>query len=578
MKCSIEMDITRKIQGLGISPGRAIGEVWILRSTNASDFSASQHRVQDTQYEVLRLKKAVTMTEKNLAELEMKVRVEQGNEVAQIFASHRLMLQDDAFAGEAYRRIQASHLSAEQAMAQVGAETIAVFNEIEDEYLKERSADIKDILQQTLQNLAISRGETRPPSSFPPNGKYIIIAEELSPAQTVQLPKERVLGFILHQGGKTSHAAILARTYGIPAIVANTANWQEIENYAAVQLDGDTGCLESVSMEQYSSMMISEGDLAFGRDHEVVPAPDFLGLTLAANIGGPEDLVFAEKFQAQGIGLYRTEFLFMGAQLPTEEEQVEAYRTVIAACQPQLTVIRTLDIGGDKQAPALNLPQEQNPFLGVRAIRLCFQKPEIFMTQLRALWRAATAGPTAVMFPMIATLDELRLAKQYLYQAREEIIRAGQETGILQVGMMIEIPAAALLAGRFAEEVDFFSIGTNDLTQYTLAVDREAAALADLSQHCHPAVLTLIAQVAVAAHEHKIWVGICGEAGGDTLLTPFFTALGIDELSMSPGQLPQVRKKLSAIGFQEKVDQQLLVQKVLGCVTADEVKKTLGVL
>jgi phosphotransferase system enzyme I (PtsI) len=578
MKCNIEMDVTRKMQGLGISPGRAIGEAWILRSTNTSDPNVSQHRVQDASCELLRLKNAVSVTEKNLIELEIRVRAEQGDEVAQIFATHRLMLQDDAFAGEAYRRIQTSHLSAEQAMAQVGEETIAVFNEIEDEYLKERSADIKDILQQTLQNLAISRGDAGQLFSFPPNGKYVIIAEELSPAQTVRLPKERVLGFILHQGGKTSHAAILARTYGIPAIVASTANWQEIENYAAVQLDGDTGWLEPISMEQYRIKAGSEVDFALDRKHEVAPAHNFSGLTLAANIGGPEDLVLAEKFQAQGIGLYRTEFLFMGERLPTEEEQIDAYRAVIAACRPQLTVIRTLDIGGDKHAPALKLPQEQNPFLGVRAIRLCFQRPEIFMTQLRALWRASAAGPTAVMFPMIATLDELRLAKQYLYQAREEIVRAGQKTGTLQVGMMIEIPAAALLAGSLAGEVDFFSIGTNDLTQYTLAVDREVAALDDISQHCHPAVLTLIAQVVVAAQEHKIWVGICGEAGGDTLLTPFFTALGIDELSMSPGQLPQVREKLSEIGFQTKVDQQLLVQKVLDCVTAVEVKKVLGVL
>jgi phosphotransferase system enzyme I (PtsI) len=300
-------------------------------------------------------------------------------------------------------------------------------------------------------------------------------------------------------------------------------------------------------------------------------------MVLAANVGSPADLPLVQKFAAQGVGLYRTEFLFMGEKLPSEEEQVETYGKVIAACAPHLTVIRTLDIGGDKKAPALNLPKEQNPFLGVRALRLCFQRPDIFRLQLRAIWRASAAGPTAVMFPMIATLEELKKAKELLFMAREEIINEGYTVGNLEVGMMIEIPSAAWNAKSLAAEVDFFSIGTNDLTQYMLAVDRENNELADLYQPYHPAVLGMIARVSQAAEMAGIWVGICGEAGGDHLLAPFFAALKIKELSMAPGSLPKVRNALAKLKFNAE-EKQNFIESVLNCTTADEVSEQLMAL
>lgn len=558
-------------QGLGTSPGCAAGRVWVLRSQKPSLTQADKCLPGDNDTEVERLKHATHAAHERLLQMEGKVRAEQGDEVAQIFAAHRMLLHDPAFSGEACERIQSQRLSAEQAITQVAEETMAAFSQLEDEYFRERAGDIKDILQQLLQILD-DRDGASDDRQFPDEGRYIVIAEELTPAQTVGLPKDRVLGFIVHKGGKTSHAAILARTYGIPAVIANTITWEELESLKAARIDGEEGWIEGLTMEQ-----VMAADVAVDTDvwSDVALPPAFAGLTLAANIGGPMDLAYVEKYQAQGVGLYRTEFLFMGARLPTEDEQVAAYHEVISACQPHLTVIRTLDIGGDKQTPALDLPKEQNPFLGVRAIRLCLQQPQMFVTQLRALWRASVAGPTAVMFPMITTVEELQQAKQYLDQARLEVIREGYSVGDIQIGIMIEVPAAALMARKLAKEVDFFSIGTNDLTQYTLAVDRENSSVAILGQYYHPAVLSLVAHTVEAAKENGIWVGVCGEAGGDTLLIPFFTALGVHELSMAPGQLPRVRRKLSQITLNQE-QQEALVKNVLECSSAEEVKTLLS--
>lgn len=310
-------------------------------------------------------------------------------------------------------------------------------------------------------------------------------------------------------------------------------------------------------------------------DSKTAGSPLRQSMILAANIGLPADVELARQFQAQGVGLYRTEFLFMKESLPGEDEQTGAYRTVIAACSPQMTVIRTLDIGGDKQAPAFNLPPEQNPFLGLRGLRLCLARPAIFQTQLRAIWRASAAGPTAVMFPMVATLEELRQAKSLLETARQSVVADGYPIGDIQIGMMIEVPSAALLARHFAKEVNFLSIGTNDLTQYILAADRDNDSLNQLHQPYHPAVLRLIADVSQAAHAAGIWVGICGEAGGDPLLAPFFAALGIHELSMAPGQLPKIRKKLAALSFAPG-DKEAFIAAILDCATQADVHQILS--
>jgi phosphotransferase system enzyme I (PtsI) len=519
-----------------------------------------------------RLALAAQQTDQAISLSEEQVRREQGEEFAQIFAAHRLILQDPSFLPEAEQRIQQQGMSAEQAVLQVGEEAAAMLTALDDEYFRERAADVKAVTGQLLGNL--QGGGKSAAAAFPEIGSYIVVADELTPAETVALPKQRVAGFIVRKGGKTSHAAILARTYSIPAVVGLQADWRDLEALTYVRMDGEDGWVEAITEEQFAAETEIQAT-ASEPDSLYEQSPLVQAVTLAANIGSPADLPFAAKFHAQGIGLYRTEFLFMGVSLPSEEEQVEAYRAVIAACTPHTTVIRTLDIGGDKQAPALNLPKEQNPFLGVRALRLCFARPDIFHTQLRAIWRASAAGATAVMFPMIATIEELRQAKLALEQARQAVIDDGYPVGAIEVGMMMEIPSAALIARHLAREVDFFSIGTNDLTQYTLAVDRENSALHQINQPYHPAVLQLIASISQAAQTAGIWTGICGEAGGDPFLAPFFAALGIDELSMAPGQLPKVRKKLAALTFapEERAE---LVQSVLNCASQDEVRVVLS--
>ncbi|GAB6155408.1 phosphoenolpyruvate--protein phosphotransferase [Desulfosporosinus burensis] len=553
--------------GLGVSAGRAAGKVWLLR-TFASELEFEQEGEIDAEQELARSQKAVELTNHRLTQYEQQVRTEKGEEFAQIFTAHKLLLTDPAFIGEAQKRIKSRNLLAEQALKEVAAEAVQMLQNIPDPYFQERAVDVQDVLEQLLQNLLGAQGSGA--ASFPETGDWIVVAEELTPAQTIALPKERVLGFIVRKGGKTSHAAILARTYGIPAVSGVDASWEELTDLTWAELDGDEG---SVKRSPEGITFTKENDS--GEEEQESLTGIFGNMVLAANVGSPEDLPLVQKFKAQGVGLYRTEFLFMGDQLPSEEEQVEAYSKVIAACAPHLTVIRTLDIGGDKKAPALELPKEQNPFLGVRALRLCLRRPEVFKVQLRAIWRASAAGPSAVMFPMIATLEELLQAKELLQIARDEVVGEGWAIGKLDVGMMIEIPAAAWNSQRLATEVDFFSIGTNDLTQYMLAVDRENNELADLYQPHHPAVLGMIARVSQAAEKAGIWVGICGEAGGDSLLAPFFAALGIKELSMAPGSLPKVRQTLTKLTF-EGVDKQMFVDSVLDCATAAEVMEQLN--
>ncbi|EGO63706.1 phosphoenolpyruvate--protein phosphotransferase [Acetonema longum] len=563
--------IKNRWQGIGASAGLALAKVWVMEPpASQNEFSIEAEGPVDFTAEQHRLAEAVEKTRQALLALEAQVKNEQGEKVAQIFAAHAALLDDPAFIGEARSRIASFSITARKAVTDVTAESVAMLESLDDEYFRERATDVKDVARQILEHLTGSKGQAH----FPAIGDYIVVAPELTPAQTIALPKDRVAGFIVQKGGKTSHAAILARTYGIPAVIGLSQSWQELAGLFAARLDGEEGWVEPVEAAEYALQAGKNEGLQAVEDKAGEDSPWLKQFVLAANIGSPTDLPFVEKFQGQGIGLYRTEFLFMGNTLPSEEEQTEAYRQVIAACSPHLTIIRTLDIGGDKQAPALNLPRESNPFLGVRALRLCFERPELLMTQLRAIWRASAAGPAAVMFPMIAAREELRQAKDYLEQARQAVLTNGYPVGSLQVGIMIEIPSAAWIADKLAEEVDFFSIGTNDLTQYTLAVDRENSALASLNQPYHPAVLGLIARVSQAAKARGVWTGICGEAGGDPLLPPFFAALGIDELSMAPGQLPKVRRKLAGLPFAPG-EADSLVSRILDCATHDEVKAIL---
>ncbi|HBW37400.1 phosphoenolpyruvate--protein phosphotransferase [Desulfosporosinus sp. BICA1-9] len=553
-------------RGLGVSAGRAAGPIWYLKEFQA-DAARETPTDRSVEEELARLQQAITRTERNLTSLEEQVKAEQGEEVAQIFAAHKLLLSDPSFIGEAQQRLQKGQLSAEQALREVAEEAMQMLRSLEDPYFQERAVDVQDVLVQLLRNLQDTQEKVS--DLFPKTGNYVVLADELTPAQTIALPKERVLGFIVRQGGKTSHTAILARTYGIPALVGVAEGWEDLRVQKWIELDGEEGWVR-LSAEGH----ITSADNGLWEEDISSQSGSLQGMILAANIGSPGDLPLVQKFKAQGIGLYRTEFLFMGENLPSEEEQVEAYRQVIASCAPQLTVIRTLDIGGDKKAPALQLPQEKNPFLGVRALRLTLRRPELFRQQLRAIWRAAASGPTAIMFPMIATLEELAQAKENLWAARDEVLQDGHPVGELQIGMMIEIPSAAWLADKFAAKVDFFSIGTNDLTQYMLAVDRENTELAELYQPYHPAVLGMIARVSQAALRSGIWTGVCGEAGGEALLAPFFSAVGIKELSMAPGSLAKVRTTLAKLEL-SLAEREKLVESVLACASTAEVQEVL---
>lgn len=559
----------KKWQGIGASPGHVAGPIWLLPTVaKALQLQELDEPAQvDIEGQLARLQQAIESTDQALAVYEERVRAEQGEELARIFAAHRLLLSDPGFTGEMQLRIRERQLRAEKVAKQVADEAIAMLSSLNDPYFRERIVDIQDVAQQLIQNL---NTESPAEQQFPATGNWIVVADELTPAQTISLPKDRVLAFIVRKGGKTSHAAILARTYGIPAVVGLTGKWDDLMMARGVEMDGTQGWVRSLSTDELNSLEESTLDqsLQTESDNEFSQSGD--GIILAANIGSPNDVSLIRRFKAQGVGLYRTEFLFMGDVLPTEEEQVNAYLAVIQECAPAVTVIRTLDIGGDKRAPALDLPIESNPFLGVRALRLCFKNPALFITQLRAIWRASAAGSTAVMFPMISNYDELMQAKQYLAEAKQSVLSQGYPVGTLQVGMMIEVPAAVWLAPKLAKEVDFFSIGTNDLIQYTLAVDRENHEIADLYQPYHPAVLGLIAQVTKAAKSAGIWTGICGESGGDVLLAPFFAGLGIDELSMSPGVLPHMRKTLAGIDRNE-LERAGLVEQILDCATAAEV-------
>lgn len=561
------------MKGIAASPGRAAGKVWLLEPPVAVG-EISANTATDLVGEVKRLEAAVHKTDEALVRYKEQVLAEQGEKFAEIFEAHRMILQDPAFVGEAINRIQSKSYTAETALQEVAEETMAMLKSIEDPYFQERAVDVQDVTQQLLQNLVSGENTSH---DFPAEGQWIVLAEELTPAQTISLPKDRVLGFGVLQGGKTSHAAILARTYGIPAVVGIQASWSDLASLECVELDGDGGSIQSLALEELPQRLKQLQALVQEEAEVLANEACLKQFVLAANISRDSDLTLVTKFKAQGVGLFRTEFLFMGSALPTEEEQFEAYRNVIAHCTPHLTIIRTLDIGGDKKAPALNLPTEKNPFLGVRALRLCLKERDLFMSQLRAIWRASAFGATAVMFPMIATVEELRQAKALFNEAKAEVLKAGHEVGEIQIGTMIEIPAAAWISHKLAAEVDFFSIGTNDLIQYSLAVDRENNELSHLYQPYHPAVLGMIAKVAQAAQTAGIWTGICGESGGDRLLTPFFAALGIKELSMSPGLLPKIRQRIAEISW-DTLEQDKLVASVLDCSTSEEVVKILSLL
>lgn len=542
-----------KWQGKGVSEGLAMAQIHLFTPKLPE---ISRQPAADAEAEVAKLEKTLAAAEEELRGLYETAKEKMGEQEAEIFDAHLTILGDEYSVREPIiQRIREQKQNAAAAIEDQFDELAQMFRSLGDELMAERAADAEDLKQQLLR---ICLGCGRQDLSVLP-GDVIVLAEELTPSDTVRMDTAHVKGIATRLGGATAHSAIIARTLGIPA-AAGIDGWQtEALNGHMAILDGADGTLtvdptdeETACYQSRKAQADCEAQALEAFRTCPSQTKDGAALEICANIGTPQEAQQAMKYGADGVGLFRSEFLFMDRDaLPTEDEQFEAYRTAAQTMADKPLIIRTLDVGGDKKLPTLELPHEDNPFLGFRAIRMTLSHPEIFRPQLRAILRAAAYGDVRVMFPMIGSMDQLREAKALLREQEQTLQAEGVPTGPVKVGMMVEIPAAAVLAEEFAKEVDFFSIGTNDLTQYTLAVERGNAAVAHLYAPEHPAVLRLIAMTAQAAAERHIPCGMCGEAAGDPKLAPAFVGMGVNELSMSPRRVPAVRKLLSGLTMDE---------------------------
>lgn len=542
-----------KWQGKGVSEGLAMAQIHLFTPKLPE---ISRQPAADAEAEIAKLEKTLAAAEEELRGLYETAKEKMGEQEAEIFDAHLTILGDEYSVREPIiQRIREQKQNAAAAITDQFDELAQMFRSLGDELMAERAADAEDLKQQLLR---ICLGCGRQDLSVLP-GDVIVLAEELTPSDTVRMDTAHVKGIATRLGGATAHSAIIARTLGIPA-AAGIDGWQtEALNGHMAILDGADGTLtvdptdeETACYQSRKAQADCEAQALEAFRTCPSQTKDGAALEICANIGTPQEAQQAMKYGADGVGLFRSEFLFMDRDaLPTEDEQFEAYRTAAQTMAGKPLIIRTLDVGGDKKLPTLELPHEDNPFLGFRAIRMTLSHPEIFRPQLRAILRAAAYGDVRVMFPMIGSMDQLREAKALLREQEQTLQAEGVPTGPVKVGMMVEIPAAAVLAEEFAKEVDFFSIGTNDLTQYTLAVERGNAAVAHLYAPEHPAVLRLIAMTAQAAAERHIPCGMCGEAAGDPKLAPAFVGMGVNELSMSPRRVPAVRKLLSELTMDE---------------------------
>lgn len=542
-----------KWQGKGVSEGLAMAQIHLFTPKLPE---ISRQPAADAEAEVAKLEATLAAAEEELRGLYETAKEKMGEQEAEIFDAHLTILGDEYSVREPIiQRIREQKQNAAAAIEDQFDELAQMFRSLGDELMAERAADAEDLKQQLLR---ICLGCGRQDLSVLP-GDVIVLAEELTPSDTVRMDTAHVKGIATRLGGATAHSAIIARTLGIPA-AAGIDGWQtEALNGHMAILDGADGTLtvdptdeETACYQSRKAQADCEAQALEAFRTCPSQTKDGAALEICANIGTPQEAQQAMKYGADGVGLFRSEFLFMDRDaLPTEDEQFESYRTAAQTMAGKPLIIRTLDVGGDKKLPTLELPHEDNPFLGFRAIRMTLSHPEIFRPQLRAILRAAAYGDVRVMFPMIGSMDQLREAKALLREQEQTLQAEGVPTGPVKVGMMVEIPAAAVLAEEFAKEVDFFSIGTNDLTQYTLAVERGNAAVAHLYAPEHPAVLRLIAMTAQAAAERHIPCGMCGEAAGDPKLAPAFVGMGVNELSMSPRRVPAVRKLLSGLTMDE---------------------------
>jgi phosphoenolpyruvate-protein phosphotransferase (PTS system enzyme I) len=562
-----------RFEGAGVSPGMACGKIHVVRDDldDVPRYRIAPSQVPD---EIGRFETALIQTRMQILEMQQRIAESIGTKDAAIFDAHLLVVEDRTLIDEVLRKLETDLCNVEWVFQEVATRYAETLNKIDDPYLRERALDIQDVTKRVIRNL-----QGKAPKTFLAlSESHILVAHNLTPSDTASINRANVLGIATDLGSRTSHAAILARSLNIPAVVGLHDITAKLETGQHVLIDGSDGLLivnpapETIAhyaeVESRRARVVARlKELRTTRS----TTRDGRHIVLSANIELPEDVEAVAANGAEGIGLYRTEFLYLNrTTLPTEDEQFETYRKVAERVRPDPLIIRTFDLGGDKLAPGtVDITDELNPFLGWRAIRLCLEHIDIFKTQLRAILRASAVGNIKIMFPMISGLEELRGAKAVLAECNEELRRSGTPLGEeVEVGAMIEIPSAAICANVLAAEVDFFSIGTNDLIQYTLAVDRVNEKIAHLYEPTHPAILRLLTMIAEAAHAHHIWVGVCGEMAGDVALIPLLLGLGMDELSAGATLVPRVKRAVQSLAIPECRE---LVEEALKLNTASEI-------
>ena len=532
----------QSFQGKSVYKGIVMGPVVVLKK---NDYQVKRSRIEDADAETSRVQEAVKRSQEQLQKLYDKALKEVGEASAAIFEVHQMMLEDEDYLEAIQNMIQTEMVNAEYAVAVTGDNFSQMFASMDDDYMKARAADIKDISERLVRNL--SGQEDADLSDIDPS---VIVADDLSPSETVQMDKEKILAFVTVHGTTNSHTAILARMMNIPALIGVPLALDELKNGTTAVVDGFTGqvtfepdeetqaaTLKRVQEEKEKLALLQE---LKGKENITL---DGKKINIYANIGSVGDIGYVLENDAGGIGLFRSEFLYLGRNdFPTEEEQFQAYKQVVQTMAGKKVIIRTLDIGADKQVDYFNLGNEENPALGYRAIRICLKQPDIFKTQLRALFRAAVYGNLSIMYPMITSVEEVEKIYEIVKEVEIELKAQEIQYRIPEQGIMIETPAAVMISDRLAEMVDFFSIGTNDLTQYTLAIDRQNEKLDDFYNPHHEAVLRMIQMVVDNAHKCGKWAGICGELGADLTLTEKFVRMGLDELSVAPSMILKLRK------------------------------------
>ncbi len=560
------------LKGIGASPGIALGNALVIEH---KELEVKKQNIKDVDAEVKKLQDAVELSKSELEKVKEKAAKELGEAEAEIFGAHLMVLEDPEFIGAAEEKIKTDSVNADYAVQEIRDMFVSMFESMDNDYMRERAADVKDVSDRVLRHiLGIKVIDL---SSI--EDEVILVAHDLTPSDTATMNKAKVLGFLTNIGGRTSHTAIMSRTLEIPAIVGLSNATENIKDGDFIAFNGDTGEVvvnpDDSKKEEYAKLKkeFEEEKKALEKliGKESV-TKDGKKIELAGNIGTPNDVEGLIKNDAEGVGLYRTEFLYMDSdEFPTEDKQYEAYKSVLEGMDGKPIIIRTLDIGGDKELSYFDMEKEMNPFLGYRAIRICLDRKDIFKTQLRALYRASVHGKLRIMFPMISSLEELLEAKKVCEEVKSELKSEGVDfSEDVEIGMMIEIPAAAVISDILAKHVDFFSIGTNDLIQYTCAVDRMNQKISYLYNQFNPAVLRLIKLVIENAHKAGKWAGMCGESAGDQKMIPLLLGMGLDEFSMSPISILRARHLVTNVNIS---DMEKLVEKVLEFGTAEEIEE-----